>query len=312
MELRPSIAGTWYPDSPRELIEELDEYLEAARAAGAAAPAGGGAGTRADAAPGTRAGAEGATPAAAGGAREMVGLMSPHAGLCYSGPVAAHAYARLRGTHPELVALVGPLHSGGGRAVMTSAYQAFGTPLGAVPVDSEAAAALSRALHTRAGRGLEPVQDAGEHSLEIQLPFLQRVLGEFRLLPVMLTRPGAATVEALGHALADVLRGRPALLVASSDLSHFFPQDDADRLDRELLRRVAAFDPAAVLSAEAEEAGQACGAAAVAAVMWAARDLGADRATVLRHASSGDVTGDFHSVVGYAAAAFWRPAAGAA
>ena len=115
-----------------------------------------------------------------------------------------------------------------------------------------------------------------------------------------------ATIEALGRALAETLRGCPALLVASSDLSHYRPQQVAERLDAELLRRVAAFDPLGVLSAEREGTGYACGAAAIAATLWAAGELGADRVDVLRYATSGDVTGDYQAVVGYGAAAIWQ------
>src|SRR5206468_2176712 len=110
----------------------------------------------------------------------------------------------------------------------------------------------------------------------------------------------------LGHALAATLRGRPALLVVSSDLSHYRPQPVARKLDAELLRRIAAFDPQAVLAAEEQGAGSACGIGAIAAVLWAARDLGADRVDVLRYATSGDVTGDYEAVVGYGAAVIWQ------
>src|SRR5207244_3812647 len=136
----------------------------------------------------------------------------------------------------------------------------------------------------------------------IELPFLQRVLpGEWRLLPVMVGDQRREVARALGLALARALRGRAALLVASTDLSHYHPQAVANRLDRELLRRVEAFDLDALLRAGDEGAGEACGIGALAAVLWAARELGADRVRVLDYATSGDVTGDMGRVVGYAA-----------
>jgi AmmeMemoRadiSam system protein B len=148
-----------------------------------------------------------------------------------------------------------------------------------------------------------------EHSLEIELPFLQRALGHdgaFTLIPLMLRDQGRALAEALGRALAGVLRGRRALLVASSDLSHFYPQPLAQELDGYLLQRIAAYDPVGVLEAEEHGRGFACGKGAIAAVLWAAGALGARHAAVVKHATSGDVNGDYSSVVGYGAAVIWK------
>jgi AmmeMemoRadiSam system protein B len=146
-----------------------------------------------------------------------------------------------------------------------------------------------------------------EHSLEIELPFLQRCLaGPFRLLPIMLRDQSASVAQAVGRALAEVLRDRSALLVGSSDLSHFYPATTARRLDGEILARLEAFDPEALLRAEEEGVGFACGKGALAAVLWAAGDLGADVVRVLDYANSGDLTGDDDAVVGYGAAAIYR------
>ena len=128
-------------------------------------------------------------------------------------------------------------------------------------------------------------------------------------MPVMVRDQRREVARALGLALAVALRDRAALLVASTDLSHYHPQAAANRLDRELLRRVEAFDPDAVLRAEQEGAGEACGIGALAAVLWAARELGADRVRVLDYATSGDVTGDLDRVVGYAAGVVTRATA---
>jgi AmmeMemoRadiSam system protein B len=148
-----------------------------------------------------------------------------------------------------------------------------------------------------------PVAYDQEHSLEIELPFLQRALAnEFKLLPVMVRSQSATVSRELGEALAETLRGRNVLLVASTDLSHFYTQKQAVAFDSEMLRRVEAFSPEDVFSAEEEKAGFACGLGALTAVLWAARDLGGDTVRVLRHATSGDVTGDYSSVVGYGAA----------
>lgn len=275
MSVRPSpIAGTWYPAGARELAESLDLFLARAEVH---VPDG-----------------------------RVIGILAPHAGHRYSGAVAAHAFNCLRGMRPEVVAVVSPMHHPHYAPVLTTAHSAYATPLGEIQVDDEALDRLQAELKTRLGVSLERVRRDSEHSLEIELPFLQRVLASFRLLPVMLLEQTPEVAEALGHALAAVLSGRNAVLVASSDLSHFYPRPVAEALDREMLARIAAFDPLAVMQAEEEGRGFACGRAAVAAVLWAARDLGANRVSLLRYATSGEVTGDNESVVGYGAAVIWH------
>jgi AmmeMemoRadiSam system protein B len=170
-------------------------------------------------------------------------------------------------------------------------------------VDLEATAQLDERL-AQDGLAPHPVANDQEHALEMELPFLQRALkGEFRLLPVMVRSQSPLVTRRLGTALAEVLRDRNALLVASTDLSHFFPEEMAQELDGEMLRRMRSFSPEDVLSAERTGKGFACGAGAVAAVLWAARDLGADVVEVLHHSTSAAATGDHSSVVGYGAAA---------
>jgi hypothetical protein len=182
-----------------------------------------------------------------------------------------------------------------------------------VEVDQEAVAALRAELAAALGLSgdlaLVAIRRDREHAIEIELPFLQRVLGEgFTLIPVMLRDQSPRVARALGLALGKVLRaaGHRALIVGSSDLSHFYPQPGAERLDAEMLKQIDAFDPDGVLAAEAEGRGFACGHGAIAATLWAARELGATRARVLKHATSGDVSGDYAQVVGYGAAVIWK------
>jgi AmmeMemoRadiSam system protein B len=237
----------------------------------------------------------------------VVAVMAPHAGHAYSGPVAGHAFAAVRGSAPELVAVVGPMHDYHPEMLLGSAHQAYGTPLGIVPVDQAALRRLDARLEAEIGRPLTLVRDDTEHSVEIELPFLQRALRrEFHLLPVMVRGSRPEVARGLGRALAAVLRDRAGLLVASTDLSHYCAQEVADRLDAEVLRRVEALDPDGVLRAEDEGTGFACGAGALAAVLWAARDLAADQVRILCHATSGDVTGEHEEVVGYGAAVVLR------
>ena len=276
LDVRPSpLAGQWYPATPDALARMVDEFLDRAQAA---------------------------LPSFTG---DVVGLVAPHAGYIYSGPVAAYAFAAVRGHAYDLVAVISPMHHPYGGPLLSTDHQAYATPLGTIPVDAQALTRLDAILRQTLGHGLRYLRNDPEHSLEIELPFLQRALAQpFRLLPVMVREQTRPVAEALGHALAEVLRGQNALLVASTDLSHYYPQPLAEVLDREMLRRIEAFDPVAVLQAEVEGKGFACGKGAVAAVMWAARDLGATQARVLHYATSGDTTGDYDAVVGYGAAVF--------
>ncbi len=274
-DVRPSpIAGTWYPGSAEALSRSVDDHLRQAPLVSV---------------PGS-----------------IVGVIVPHAGHVYSGPVAAHAFRLLQDVSPEVVAVVSPVHYPYPGHVLTTGHEAYGTPLGPVPVDLMLLHRLEQELHA-AGLDLRRIRNDDEHSLEIELPYLQRSLrSPFSLLPIMIREQSAPVAEALGHALARTLTGKNCLLVGSSDLSHFYPDAVARRLDAEVLARLEAFDPAGVMAAEEEGVGFACGRGAMAAVLWAARDLGADRVRVLHHATSGDVTGDFSSVVGYGAAVIYR------
>ncbi len=270
--VRPSaIAGTWYEANPQALARAVDRYLDDAQ-----------------------------LPNLPG---QILALIAPHAGHIYSGPVAGYAFAAARGLSPELVAVVSPMHHFYTQPLLTTAHGAYLTPLGEIPVDLKALSDLDSRLRKQLGFGLTPVTNDPEHSLEIELPFLQRaVRSTFHLLPVMLRAQTPDVARQVGEALAETLRGRNALLVASTDLSHFYNQTMAKELDSAMLAQVAAFSPEGIFELEKNGKGEACGIGALAAVLWAARALGADTVQVLKHATSGDVTGDFQRVVGYGAA----------
>ncbi len=276
LDVRPSpIAGQWYPGDARRLAASVDGYIQQAE-----------------------------LPELKG---DVVAIVTPHAGHIYSGPVAGYAFAALHGLKPELVAVVSPMHDYYNEPFLATAHQAYQTPLGAIPVDAEAVKSLHDLLVKELGYGLARIRRDHEHSLEIELPFLQRILGEeFKLLPVMVRDQSRRGTHVLGQCLAKVLRGRNAILVASTDLSHFFPQEVANALDAVMLGCIESFDPEAVIRAEEDGRGFACGRGALAAVLWAAKDLGADTVKILKHATSGDVTGDTSQVVGYGAAVVLR------
>ncbi|HVM72990.1 MAG TPA: AmmeMemoRadiSam system protein B [Anaerolineales bacterium] len=274
--VRPSpLAGTWYEGNPVALSRAVDQYLDRAE-----------------------------LPELPG---EVVAVIAPHAGHIYSGPVAGYAFAAVRGKSPDLVAVLSPMHQPFYEPLLTTAHSAYSTPLGKIPVDDGAVADLDGRLMASLGYGLARVAYDQEHSLEIELPFLQRALaGDFKLLPVMVRAQSSKVSQQLGMALADTVRGKNALLVASTDLSHFYTQKQALAFDTEMLRRIEAFSPEDVFCAEEQRQGFACGLGALTAVLWAARELGGDTVKVLHHATSGDVTGDYSSVVGYGAAAVLR------
>jgi AmmeMemoRadiSam system protein B len=206
-----------------------------------------------------------------------------------------------------VVAVLSPYHHPHPGQVLSTDHAAYRTPLGEVPVAASLVDRIASELRRRGKCDLQRLRNDPEHSLEIELPFLQRALSDpFSLVPIMLADQSAPVAEALGHALASVLQDQPCLLVASSDLSHYYPDAVARRLDQEMLERIRAFDPVAVLRAEEEGAAYACGRGAIAAALWAAKDLGGDRVRILHYANSGDVTGDYNAVVGYGAAVILR------
>jgi len=286
LDVRPSpIAGTWYEGNAKSLARSVNEYLNQAR-----------------------------LPEING---EVIAVIAPHAGHRYSGAVAGYAFAALRDAEQsalrlqasqqslspplraKLVAVISPFHNLARYPLITTAHDAYGTPLGNVEVDKVSLDELKAHLDIP----ITSVFADKEHSLEIELPFLQRALAdEFKLLPIMIRAQEVVVAKKLGLALAKVLKDRNALLVASTDLSHFYDQQKAKVYDTEMLKRFESFEPESIF--EAEQTGQAfaCGHAAVAAVLWAAKELGANKVQVLHHATSGDVTGDFSSVVGYGAA----------
>jgi len=276
MANRPAaVAGTWYPGSARALASDVEQYL-------------------------------------AGATRDLVGdlvaLIAPHAGLMYSGPVAAHAYALLRARRFDVAVIVGPSHFVGFTGVAVYAHGGFETPFGVAAVDEDCAQALMRATPIVREH---PAAHAREHSVEMQLPFVRHLLPDTKIVPLVMGYQTAETSRALGDALGDVLYARDALIVASSDLSHFQPAPVAATLDAVVTGCVARFDDAALQQALDTRPEHACGGGPMVATLRAAKLLGAKDAVVLDYADSGDVSGDKSAVVGYMAAALgtfpgWR------
>jgi AmmeMemoRadiSam system protein B len=269
---RTSVAGTWYPDNPARLVSHVDGYLERARIDD---PAG-----------------------------RLRAIVVPHAGLMYSGPVAAYAYnVARRHLHSALV-LVGPSHFIPFHGVSIWPDGEWETPLGPVTVNRTLAAALSAA----SSQVIElPAAHGREHCLEMQMPFIAHVLPGVPIVPMVMGHQTRETAFALGAAIAQAVdaHATDALLVASSDLSHYEDAATAAALDREVIEYVERLDPDGLMRALEAEPRHACGGGPMVAVLHAARRLGASHARLLQYADSGDVSGDKSSVVGYMAAAIW-------
>ncbi len=272
---RSPIAGAWYPSNPEVLRSEIDGYINA---------------TEEQTLPG-----------------EVVGLIAPHAGYFYSGLTAGYAYRAVKGKTFDTCAVFSPLHDYMPHNFLTTAHEAYATPLGQLTVDQEMVTACSKKIEAATGNMLYHIANDREHSLEIQLPFLQQALSApFSLLPVMERSHDPDLLEATARAFADVFQGKNILFVASTDLSHFYDEREANALDSTMLDQMTAFSPEGVLKAERCGEGYACGAGAVALVLWITRLLGATQVTLLHHNTSADASGDGSRVVGYGALAVTR------
>ena len=276
----PAVAGQFYPDNPDELLTLVDTLLQnAARTRG-----------------------------------EPIALIVPHAGYVFSGAVAARAFKQLEDLAYDAVVVIGTNHTDPTfNKVSVYAEGSFSTPLGSVPVDTATAKALLAASPTLV---FDRNVHRGEHSIEVELPFLQRIYRQgLTFVPAIVGEPTLDNVRALSDALTKVLSGKKVLIVASSDMSHYPPYDQANRVDHRTLAAIETLDPDKVLQADKESmsagvpelAVTLCGQGPVLAAMMAAQNLGANRATTLMYANSGDTAfGDHDRVVGYGAVMLWH------
>jgi AmmeMemoRadiSam system protein B/AmmeMemoRadiSam system protein A len=272
----PVVAGTWYPGDPEVLSQDVKKYLESAKK---------------EKIDGT-----------------IIALVSPHAGYIYSGQVAAHAYKLIEGKTFETIVVVGPSHQALFKGDSIYDRGGFRTPLGIVPVDVDLS---KKMMEKRKEIQFLPEAHAQEHSLEIQLPFLQVVLKTFKLVPIVMEPYWSwESSQYLATAIADTVRGKNVLLIASSDLSHYHSYSKAVELDKIVLNHIEQFDPEGLYRDLKQGRCEACGGGPILSVMLAAKALGANRGKVLKYLNSGDVTGDRSRVVGYAAGVFYKSSGG--
>ena len=248
----------------------------------------------------------------------ILAAVAPHAGYQYSGPVAAYTYAALKGRKFSRVVVIAPSHFEA--FDFTSIYEgdAYSTPLGTVQVDKAFARQLAKMSSTMrlSGQGHDPTSAGAEHAIEVQLPWLQRVLGDFEVVPIVMGDQSYESSRALGVALTKLIqsdgKGGDTLVLASSDLSHYHTYDQAETIDHKTLHALDEWDYFSMSRNFEARVWEACGGAPIVAAMIYAERMGANRATVLKYANSGDVTGDHSRVVGYSADIFVKAANSAA
>ena len=272
----PALAGSWYPGDPEILSRDVKRYLENAKK------------EKVDG--------------------EIVALVSPHAGYMYSGQVAAYAYKLIEGKSFDTVVVVGPSHRFPFKGASLWDRGGFRTPLGVVPVDDELSKKL---MEKRKEIRFIPEAHNQENSLELQIPFLQTVLKSFKLVPIAMEPDWSwETCQYLASAIAETVRGKKVLLVASTDLSHYYTYNIAIELDRIFLNHIERFDIEGLNRDLKSNRTEACGGGPVVTIMLAAKTLGANQGKVLKYLNSGDVTGDRSRVVGYAAGVFYKTVGG--
>jgi len=272
----PAVAGMFYPDKPDLLSRDVKKYLENAK----------------------KEKIEG----------EIVALLSPHAGYMYSGQVAAYAYKLIEGKDLDSVVMIAPSHQALFKGASLYDRGGFRTPLGVVPIDVE----LSKKLMERRKEiQFLPEAHAQEHALEVQIPFLQIVSKSFKLVPIVMEPYWSwETCQSIASAIAETVKGKKVLLIASSDLSHFHSYEKAIELDKIVLSHIERFDPEGLNRDLKSGRCEACGGGPIISIMLAAKALGANRGKVLKYLNSGDVTGDRSRVVGYGAAVFYKTIGG--
>jgi hypothetical protein len=267
------IAGSWYPGAPSILRRDIENYF--------------------DLVPDWEWEGEG----------EVVGLIAPHAGYTYSGQVAANAYKLIRGQKYDAVIVVGPSHRVAFHGVSIFSKGAYETPLGIVPVAEE----LTEKIKILSKTVVDiPEPHFQEHSVEIQLPFLQVALGDFSFIPLVMGDQNANTCQELAEAIYKASHGKKILIVGSSDLSHFYNYNMAKKMDAVVLRHLKDGDAVGLLASLEKGTAEACGGGPMVVVMLVARMMNVNKVHLLKYANSGDVTGDKSSVVGYAAAVYCK------
>jgi MEMO1 family protein len=275
----PAVSGIFYPSNPFELQKSLEQtFLDMNFGPGRMPPS--------------------------LDRKKIYGIISPHAGYAYSGSVAANGYYQVSNMNYETVIITGPNHYGIGSGVATMRQSLWKTPLGDVEVNTDFADTISKNTVI----DMDDFSHIRDHCLEVQLPFLQCIRKDdtFRIVPIIMNLQDIETAKDVGKTIAQAITSAStkALLIASSDFTHYEPNEEAHRKDLELIDTILSLDVSSFYAVLERLDISACGYGAIASIMIAVKELGASKAELLRYATSGDTTGDKSSVVGYASIVF--------
>ncbi|GBE03873.1 MAG TPA: AmmeMemoRadiSam system protein B [Nitrospirae bacterium] len=262
MKRKPAVAGQFYPASSPDLSRQVDSFI---------------------------------TPDAK--KEEAIGIVAPHAGLIYSGGVAGEVYSKIR--MPHTIILIGPNHTGLGRPVSIMSSGSWQMPTGALNINEE----IAERLKEKTGLIQEDTAaHTTEHSLEVQLPFILHFSGDTMIVPITMMTDSLDVCREVGEAIADVIKGteHSVLIAASSDMSHYETDTTARRKDNMAIKRILDMDPEGLYAAVINENISMCGTIPVATMLYAARKLGAKESRLVKYMTSGETSGDYGYVVGYA------------
>ena len=277
MEIRtPAVSGTFYPEDEKKLKNLIHECFMHPIGPGKTSPT--------------------------GSDEKIYGVICPHAGFVYSGPVACHSFYSLSASSSNLAIIVGPNHYGIGQNVASMIDVSWKTPLGLVEVDSDSVLELREHLDILE---IDSFSHSKEHSIEVQIPMLQEVFSdEMKILPISLINQEQKTATLVGSAIAKIAQEKDALLIGSSDFTHYEENEFARRQDLALIDPILKLDVDEFYKILYERKVTACGFGAIASIMTACKELGATQGKLLKYATSGDISGDKSSVVGYASIIF--------
>ena len=276
---RPCVAGAFYPADPERLKRSIEDCF-------------------------THRLGPGELPGQKSPDRKIVSVVCPHAGYVYSGPTAAHSYHHLASeAKPDSIVVLGPNHTGLGGPVSLWGTGAWETPLGKAPINEELAGAILEASDII---DVDETAHLREHSIEVQLPFLQYIYSEVRFVPICMGYQDLETSRKVGRAIAEASSGKDVLILASTDLTHMESKSSAAAKDSGVIDRIASMDEASLQQWVRSQRVSMCGYGPVSAALVASKLLGASKAEILSYTTSGDITGDASAVVGYAAAKITR------
>jgi AmmeMemoRadiSam system protein B len=278
MRRSPAVSGSFYPDRKEDLIRMLEWAFK-------------------------RAGFKG-IPKGVSGNRKIKGIISPHAGYVYSGPTAAAGYYELsKDGKPEIFFIIGPNHTGIGGRASIPLYEEWETPLGLVSVDLDISRRLSKEV---SGIRLENSPHTMEHSVEVQLPFIQAIFGDIKIVPMIVLDQDEGFSRSIGNAIWRIVKENSidAIVIASSDMTHYEPDDIARKKDEIALRRIVEMDSEGLFNAIYEHGISMCGPSPVAIAIEFSKLCGVKKGELVRYMTSGEMTGERGSVVGYASVIF--------